>query len=686
MELMDQTRQPQRRPGPFPPAAPDAAAIAAMFPRAAPQKPPVIPPLPWPQIRHRIAKALRPWYFTGAVGVTGLAVHLGDVSPIAIMLAGVPVVLAVAPLARRAVRGRDKTASRRIRAAMYAAAGAVGWITAAAAAGGMDTASGKLTATALAPLGALVAVPYWRYVRNQPIVIDVVTKTADDESRVLDLWRTQLGYRRGDILGMDDLGKPRAAAADGKAPGVRLEQWQRIQGGWKATMVAPAASGFDFRASQLVRAIAQTYRVGEGAINIAVDAEDASLAVLMVQPKMILAEAQIWGGLGAIDLSDGNIAHVTGRYRDGTPLLRRAYTKGWGSPSRLVLGTTGGGKTEDIKQQLTAERWTYDDMPDGTRKGLFFSIVHDSGVKQGRDYADMLDGLGGFGHTREEAHLIIDALLREGTRRYAMTRDYEWVDTKGRTRRGVSSWNPFLHGAILSVVFDEFHELTGDPAFVAKLEKLARLQRGCCIPITMATQMATIGDTGSQAMRDMLASGSTSLFRTTSALNSALTQGNHLGDVDPRTLEPIPGLCFVANGGGMPMKARTSYIPSDDLYDWWHDDQNNLIGYPAELPAETLEAFGPEWADWQRARAAGLPWKRGQVAAKPAAKPDDAKSIQAVLAVLTNADGPVKFNDLVPASGMSTSSCSNALNKLSTEDSPRVRSVEGERGVWELVR
>jgi hypothetical protein len=681
------TSQQWRRPGPYPPAAPTPAALEALFhrPASAPPKPPLVPPLPWPQIRHRIAKALRPWYFTGAVGLTGLIVHAASASPLAVLSLGGAATLAVRLVARRTVRGRDKTVARRARAAIYTSLAVTAWTASAAACGGLDTTSGRIVASALLPAGAVSAMSYWRYVRNQPIVIDIPVQAKDDASRVLDLWRTHLGYRRGDILGVDDLGKPIASQADGKAAGVRLEDWRKIAGGWEATMVAPLASGFDFRSTQLRRAIAQAYQVGESAVTVIVDGNDASRARLLVQPVMVLAEPQQWPGLEAINLTGGNITMTTGRRLDGSPLLRRAYIKGWGSPSRIVIGTTGAGKTEDIKQQLTAERWTYAEMPDGTRKGLFISVLHDSGVKRGRDYADMLDGLAGFGHTREEAHLIIDAFLREGTRRYELTRDMGWTDGKGRSRRGggeQADWNPFIHGPILSGVFDEFHELTSDPAFVGKLEKLARLQRGCCIPITMATQMATIGDTGTQALRDMLASGSTSLFRTTSALNAALTAGTRLGDVDPRELEPIPGLCYVANGAEAPMKARTSYIPRDDLYDWWHDDDNNLIGYPAEIPQETLDAFGPEWADWQRARGTGVRWKpKSATAAAP--KAADAKSVQAVLNVLAEAGGPVQFNDLVPRSGVSTSSCTLALKKLSDEDPPRVRSIE--RGVWELA-
>jgi hypothetical protein len=675
-KTQQQWTRPKGEPAPAP-AGPDPAMLAALLSRppvaTVPAKPPLVPTLPWEAIRHRLRLAVRPWYFIGGVGLTGLILHATDAPALGVAAVAGVVTLGVRHFGRRIVRGRDTTAGRRIRHIVYTATGAGAWLTGAAACGGLGSTSGALVASALVPAGALAAVPYWRYVRNSaPAGVELPPPADDAEGLVLDLWRTKLACRKGRQIGTNEIGEPILAEYEGKAAGVMLTGWRRIEGGWAAHMVAPSGTGFDFLAANLRRAIAQAYRVGESAVTITVSGEDASSAELEVQPRSVLAEAQEWPGPSAISFDGGNITMTVGRRSDGTPLLRRAYIKNWGAPSQLALGTSGAGKTEDVKQQFTAERWTAVQMPDGTMKGLFISILHDSGIKQGRDYADMIGpgGIHGFGHTREEAHLIIDAMIREGTRRYEMTRDIKWTDDKGRNRKGggdQADWNPFVHGPIISVVWDEFHELTKDPAFVAKLETFARLQRGCCMPQKMATHMATIGDTGSQALRDMLAGGSTWLFRTTSALNSALTTGTRLGNVDPRTLPDVPGMCFVASGDETPKRARTSFIPRQRLYDWWYDDNNNPIGYPAVIPQETLDAFGPEWADWQRARAAGVQWKPKAttatgVPAQP--KPDDALAPTAVLAVLSAADGPIKFNDIVTQTGMSTSTCNKVLREF----------------------
>jgi hypothetical protein len=150
-----------------------------------------------------------------------------------------------------------------------------------------------------------------------------------------------------------------------------------------------------------------------------------------------------------------------------------------------------------------------------------------------------------------------------------------------------------------------------------------------------------------------------------------------MADVDPRTLEQIPGMCYVIDGDASPMKARMSYIPDGELYDLLHDDDNNLIGYPAEIPAETLEAFGPEWADWQRCRASGVQWKPKPADVTAAVAKPKAGAQEAVLAVIAAANGPVQFNDVVARSGYSTSSCTAALKALTAADGGVVKDNHG---------
>jgi len=657
-----QWKRPDRRPSPHP-VVPTPEMLDALFGRApaAPVKPPLMPALPWEAIRHRIRQALRPWYLIGAVGVTGLIAHAGDAPPAYVVPVGVLAAGATWVVARRKTRGKPETSARRARAALYTALAAAGWVTAAAGAGDLRSLSGALVASALVPTGALAAAPYWRYVRNQPITIDVPAPVDNAEDAVLHTWRTKLAQRRGDTVAHDEIGERITAETDGKAPGTYLTNWRRIAGGWAATIVAVEGSGFDFKAVAFRRAIAQAYRVGEGAINITVNADDALTAELMVQPRNVLSQPQEWSGPASIDMRAGTAP--VGRWMDDRPLNSRLYVTGWGAPSKLVLGTTGSGKTEMVRLDLLIERYAAVRDADGKMHGLFVSILHDS--KHGADYSELLGGLHGFGHTREEAHLIVDALIREMERRYEFLKSLRWTDHKGREHKGGLAWDPFVHGPIISAVWDEFHMLAADKLLVPKLEILARQQRACGMRATMATHMATIGDTGSQAIRDMLAGGTTVLMRTTSALNKSLTSGTRMGDVDPRTLPQLPGTCYIIDGDADPMMARYSYVSGEELYDLLHDDNNKPIGYPAEIPPETLEAFGPEWDDWQRCRAAGAQWKpKPADVTTTAGKPVKEGAEAAVLAAVTAAGGPIKFNDIVTKSGFSTSTCTAVLKTL----------------------
>jgi hypothetical protein len=148
--------------------------------------------------------------------------------------------------------------------------------------------------------------------------------------------------------------------------------------------------------------------------------------------------------------------------------------------------------------------------------------------------------------------------------------------------------------------------------------------RACGIRITVGTHLGTLSDMGDRGFRDMLAGGYALLGRTTDGLTGVVTGGQLTGD--PRTLPKVPGLCFVADGDQATMLARQSYVPNDEdaakmgveksLYDWLFDEDDQPIGYPAELPQETLDAFGPEWQMWADAgRQSGQrphfgPWSR----------------------------------------------------------------------------
>lgn len=565
---------------------------------------------------------------------------------------------------RGSLEVEDPDGDKRLRAAIDKAARTVGYTTAGAIAAlgvaatlGVDlhTMPGLLAAAALGAAWLLPAATWWREERKrrnapkpQPIAPapePAREPTADELSaaEAAQMWRDEVAE-----------------------PGTRLDEstWQRIACGWQAVVVATKRGALNRLGGELntqaIKRIAAAYDVRKSAVTWIEEFDDSpNKALLLVQPNNPLAEGQIWGGPATVDIVNG-VAEA-GRFIDGTVMYEKLFRYGWGAPSELVLGTTGGGKSERLRKRITVERWASYVDEQGVRRGAFITLLHDP--KHMESYAELKRALHGYGVTRDDAHMIVDALLRECFRRYDMLQSMPWRDAKGRARDGGMPWNPLIHGPIISVYWDEFHELAGDAEFVKKLEKLARYQRACAMRATIASHMATLSDTGSQALRDMLAGGRATLFRTTSGLTGTLATGGQL-TADPRTIPKTPGMCLVSDGESASLMGRESYIPKDEdaerlgtrsFYDWWYDDDNNPIGFPAEIPAETAEAFGAEFMQWMEAgkqpggrvaRPAGPPAgpQREQIAVR-----SEVRSIDAVLSQLLIADGPMDANALEEA-------------------------------------
>lgn len=440
------------------------------------------------------------------------------------------------------------------------------------------------------------------------------------------------------------------------------DSWREVVGGWAIVIRAtkPGAVGIEMFTDQSakgrLRTISGTFGVHRKYLNF-VECDDPNEVLMLVQPNPPLVEGKVWLGPESIDVDKG-IAH-SGYYLDGSDLWEPYYKYGWGAPSKLVLGTTGSGKSENLRKQIIIER--YFAVPDpaapGGKRGLFATFLHD--FKQFESYGEFRAAVHAAGSTRDDAYIMRDALIREMHRRYAMLASYVWYDKKGRRREGGIKWDPRIHGPILSWIIDEFHEIAKDADFIGPLELLARKMRACGIRITIGTHMGTLGDTGSRGFRDMLAGGYAILGRTTDSLTSVVTGGQLTAD--PRQLPKLPGMCLVADGEQKTMHARQTYIPADEdapvnVYDLLYDDNNNPIGYPAVLPPETLEAFGPEWVEWAEAgkRPGGRPegnWRPSAPAAhttavSPSGEGDVQSAKEVVLSILVGDGGPMDIDTI----------------------------------------
>lgn len=670
------------------------------------------PMLPWAEIRRSAEAPARPMWILLAEGATGAALEAGHVAPTWALLAGAASTWGAwwytrRHLTRRAVRTgaleagqatgrRVGTIGRRARAAAYAGCLGTAWLTAAAAVDPTSVA-GRIVWGALPVVWAAGAAPWWRYQAAQrnrrPVepptpaepVVDVPAGPSADELAAADAAERWTKYA----------GIPKTH--------LDVATWRRTPFGWQAVVVADepgALSGLadtDNLRRTLGKVAAAFDRPGapvpRSAVTLVAEHEDSpNRALLLIQPHNPLKDGRVWGGPATIDMAKG--VAESGYLIDGTVMVERLYRYGWGAPSAIDIGSTGGGKSERVRRKLVVERWaTIPDPASGEPAGAFISMLHDP--KRGQAYSEFLGAVHAWGMTHDDAHMMIDALLRECFRRYDSMRDRSWRDGKGRQRHGSPCWNPLTDGPIISVYWDEFHELAGDKEFVGKIEKLARYQRACGMRAELLTHMATLGDTGSQALRALLAGGRATLFQTTSGLTGPLVTGGQLTG-DPRTLPKLPGMCFVSDGETPTLVGRESWIPDDDhaapgqraVYDWLYDDHNQPIGYPAVIPAETAAAFGREFMEW--AEAGRKPGGRDSTsnpgaAFLPAAKVDDLAAEDALRRIVFDAGRPLARGDIIADPRWrwnATSSLTAATNKGRTASPPwLVRLSGGGQGV-----
>lgn len=511
-------------------------------------------------------------------------------------------------------KGYRELIRKRARAMLYGALGLAGWVNFCDALG----------------VSAFVLDDWRGYVLGG-LLAGVTTVATRPFVRWADAERARRAYVDPDTLTTADIPAPDPTTVPDDGGRMAAQEWatyvapklkntrllpasyQTVIGGWSIDILGdvPGALSIDKLigqdARELLNLISQTYRVKPAALNFVPDEDDVRKVRMLVQPDPPLNEGELWTPHGTIYVDRG-LAR-TGRYADGKPLFEPFVKWGWGVPSKMVLGTTGSGKSENLRKQMLIERYmSYVDEKTGQRKGLFATFLQD--FKRYESYGEFKQALPAVGCTREDAYVMLGAFLREMDRRYDMLASEQWVDEKGRPREGSVKFDPRKgHGPFLSWIIDEFHEIAKDRVFMELIALLARKMRACGIRITVGTHLGTLGDMGDRGFRDMLAGGYALLGRTTDALTGIATGGQVTGD--PRTLPKVPGMCYTADGDAATLLARQSFVPNDEdarkmgvdkcLYDYLFDDDNNPIGFPAELPVETLNAFGPEWQLWAEA-------------------------------------------------------------------------------------
>jgi hypothetical protein len=255
----------------------------------------------------------------------------------------------------------------------------------------------------------------------------------------------------------------------------------------------------------------------------------------------------------------------------------------------------------------------------------------------------------------------------------------EWVDQRGRTRYGRKWWNPLVDGPILTLNIDEAHEYLAVREFAQFVTAGARMYRKCGMRIRVATHTPLLTDLGgSMALRDMLTGGFVWVGRTANSLSGPTAFNGRL-PVDPRSIPAIPGAGFTL-GRLADKQMMSRFMWEEDYYELVRDVHDMPIGYPAELPAHTLEAFGPEFGKWMTQLRAGEDWTPDQPVKVDPVAPQ--RSVDAVLLVMAAAGRPLNMDELdgeLRRAGvaLSTRTVRDALKKLRDVTPPMVSSAGG---------
>lgn len=558
-------------------------------------------PLPWKAMGRAVEPTARPaWLLAGAaaVGISEQALQVSALYP----AAATPALVVGAYLAIRGVqaiqyRRRDQPVRgrrlvkvrRRARAAAYLGATAGSWLTLVAATD-PHTLVGA-TIWAMLPIAwAVGSATWWQYLarmRDRPAPPAEVETTAPVDEPPQEALDDAEAWRR-DVAGGTPVLKHTA---------VDLDTWATDPGGRRMVVRATRGGITDEMLKQALPQIAGAFNVKRSAVGWVEEYEGSPRSLLLlVQPASPLNDDVPPRPIDEVPL-DNAVVHM-GMRIDGSDLTTRLFTLGWGAPGRFVVGTKGSGKTELIRRLTAAMLRARIRRADGSLTRLVAPFLHDP--KRGADYGAVTRAVCGFSIESDTLHMIVDALIREMNRRYDGLAHTVWLDDKGRLREGEKPFDPTTMGPVISLIVDEFHEVAKDQQLLEKLEPMSRKMRAAGIEVTIASHMSTIGDTGSQVFRDMLAGGEAWLLRTTSGLNAALATGGQLIG-DPRALPRVPGMVLQASGEGPTMQARVASSGSEGLYDELYDDANQPRFAPVDWPEATLEAFGSDFVEWMTA-------------------------------------------------------------------------------------
>lgn len=258
--------------------------------------------------------------------------------------------------------------------------------------------------------------------------------------------------------------------------------------------------------------------------------------------------------------SETGIASIAS-YPDGMDVLYRYYRRGSGPVHDLIAGTTGSGKSRLLDMLLAIER----------HSPLMTSVVIDP--QGGQSLPDWVDAVPVFASTLEEAAVVIAGVEDEMYRRNKILANLEWVDSKGRQRKGKSFFDPTPEMPLLCLTIDEAHVILANAELAKTLENIAKMARKCGIKLRLVVQVPLLDQLGgSSTLRDMVAAGNVIVLRTANRLSGQVAfNGNLAADpaLIPREFDDLSstsGIGYSLGPGARSSVMRLRY--SDDPYDW----------------------------------------------------------------------------------------------------------------------
>jgi hypothetical protein len=374
-------------------------------------------------------------------------------------------------------------------------------------------------------------------------------------------------------------------------------------GGWAATV---DLSESDIPAPDAIRAVpkvALAFKVPVTSVAIEQTAEaDSHLVNVSVYPRNPLREVKVWPGpkfdhkAGTATLPrelydpDTGIATI-GTYADRNRVQYWFWRPEMGAVHDLVSGDIRSGKSRTVELLLAIERY----VPE------FISLVGDP--QGGMSLPEWQDNVPWYANSPDECLILLEALQDWVHDRERRLGQMEWVDERGRERKGKQLLEPSVENPLVCSTFEEWTTLIGAFPRAADMgEDIARLAPKCGFKLRLVTQLPLLDQVGSQTLRTQLVSGNIITFRTSTSIGAQVTGLSRQLPVDPVLIprewpdhSSTGGVGYVLGPG-----ARGSAMRIDRA-----DDIFGLAtwGKTKEIEPDAVKVLGDRYTTWRDRRA-----------------------------------------------------------------------------------